>query len=154
MPSGLDDSENSFYGYAAGAVPCLQRLFGRRPRSGRGIHTSLIGLRGEVIRSRFLPIKEEAVANGLSIFHSRKRSVHPKLSTFFSRIKPTLPWLSLTDAFFLRVFLNAYPNGAINVHFSLLPKYRGAAPVNWAIVNGETETGVTTMRMDEGLDTR
>jgi methionyl-tRNA formyltransferase len=43
--------------------------------------------------------------------------------------------------------------GAINVHFSLLPKYRGAAPVNWAIVNGETETGVTTMKMDAGLDT-
>jgi methionyl-tRNA formyltransferase len=50
-------------------------------------------------------------------------------------------------------FLTAFPNGAINVHYSLLPKYRGAAPVNWAIVNGETETGVTTMRMDEGLDT-
>jgi methionyl-tRNA formyltransferase len=50
-------------------------------------------------------------------------------------------------------FLNAFPKGAINVHFSLLPKYRGAAPVNWAIVNGETRTGVTTMRMDAGLDT-
>jgi methionyl-tRNA formyltransferase len=43
--------------------------------------------------------------------------------------------------------------GCINVHFSLLPKYRGAAPVNWAIVAGERETGVTTMLMDEGLDT-
>jgi methionyl-tRNA formyltransferase len=50
-------------------------------------------------------------------------------------------------------FLNAFPHGAINVHFSLLPKYRGAAPVNWAIVNGETKTGVTTMKMDVGLDT-
>lgn len=50
-------------------------------------------------------------------------------------------------------FLQAFPNGAINVHFSLLPKYRGAAPVNWAIVNGESVTGVTTMRMDAGLDT-
>lgn len=50
-------------------------------------------------------------------------------------------------------FLTAFPSGAINVHFSLLPKYRGAAPVNWAIVNGEKETGVTTMQMDVGLDT-
>ncbi|MEO6655899.1 MAG: methionyl-tRNA formyltransferase, partial [Pyrinomonadaceae bacterium] len=50
-------------------------------------------------------------------------------------------------------FLTAYPRGAINVHFSLLPKYRGAAPVNWALVNGEAETGVTTMQMDAGLDT-
>ena len=50
-------------------------------------------------------------------------------------------------------FLSAPRYGCVNVHFSLLPKYRGAAPVNWALVNGETETGVTTMLMDEGLDT-
>lgn len=52
-----------------------------------------------------------------------------------------------------RAFLEAYPHGCINVHFSLLPRYRGAAPVNWAVVNGEEMTGVTTMKMDEGLDT-
>jgi methionyl-tRNA formyltransferase len=50
-------------------------------------------------------------------------------------------------------FLKGFPSGAINVHFSLLPKYRGAAPVNWVIVRGETKTGVTTMQMDAGLDT-
>jgi len=44
-------------------------------------------------------------------------------------------------------FLDAHQHGCINVHFSLLPKYRGAAPVNWAIVNGEKETGVTTMQI-------
>jgi methionyl-tRNA formyltransferase len=49
-------------------------------------------------------------------------------------------------------FLNAPREGCINVHFSLLPKYRGAAPVNWAIVNGEKETGVTTMKIVEELD--
>lgn len=49
-------------------------------------------------------------------------------------------------------FLNAARHGCINVHFSLLPKYRGAAPVNWAIVEGEKETGVTTMRIVEELD--
>ena len=50
-------------------------------------------------------------------------------------------------------YLTAFKYGALNVHFSLLPKYRGAAPVNWAIVNGESETGVTIIQMDEGLDT-
>lgn len=45
------------------------------------------------------------------------------------------------------------PKGCVNVHGSLLPKYRGAAPVQWAIINGETETGITTMLMDEGMDT-
>lgn len=49
-------------------------------------------------------------------------------------------------------FLDAQPHGCINVHFSLLPEYRGAAPVNWAIVRGETETGVTTMRIVAELD--
>jgi len=49
-------------------------------------------------------------------------------------------------------FLNAPKHGCVNVHFSLLPKYRGAAPVNWAIVNGEAETGVTTMKIVEELD--
>ncbi len=49
--------------------------------------------------------------------------------------------------------LSAPRRGCLNVHFSLLPKYRGAAPVNWAVVRGERETGVTTMRMDDGLDT-
>ncbi len=52
-----------------------------------------------------------------------------------------------------QAFLECFRYGAINVHYSLLPKYRGAAPVNWAIVNGEKATGVTTMRMDVGLDT-
>ena len=49
--------------------------------------------------------------------------------------------------------LDLPPRGCINLHASLLPKYRGAAPIQWAIINGETETGVTTMQMDEGMDT-
>src|SRR5262249_57497011 len=49
--------------------------------------------------------------------------------------------------------LNAPRHGCVNVHSSLLPKYRGAAPINWAIARGERETGVTIMRMDAGLDT-
>jgi len=49
--------------------------------------------------------------------------------------------------------LDLPPNGCINVHASILPKYRGAAPINWSIINGEARTGVTTMLMDEGMDT-
>src|SRR4051794_38424128 len=52
-----------------------------------------------------------------------------------------------------QVVIDLAPAGIINVHASLLPKYRGAAPIQWAIVNGETRTGVTTMRIDAGLDT-
>ncbi len=52
-----------------------------------------------------------------------------------------------------KMILEMTPYGCINVHASLLPKYRGAAPIQWAIIEGETVTGVTTMQMDEGLDT-
>jgi len=52
-----------------------------------------------------------------------------------------------------QALLDIPPQGCINIHASLLPRYRGAAPLNWCIVNGETETGVTTMLMDAGLDT-
>ena len=51
------------------------------------------------------------------------------------------------------MILSLPPHGCINVHGSLLPKYRGAGPIQWAIINGETETGITTMLMDEGMDT-
>jgi methionyl-tRNA formyltransferase len=52
-----------------------------------------------------------------------------------------------------KVVLDLPPRGCINVHASLLPKYRGAGPIQWAIINGERETGITTMLMDEGMDT-
>ena len=58
----------------------------------------------------------------------------------YGKILP--PWL-----------VHSAPYGAINLHGSLLPKYRGAAPVHWAIANGETETGVCSMKVEEGLDT-
>src|SRR5207247_2069039 len=51
------------------------------------------------------------------------------------------------------VVLDVPPKGCVDVHGSLLPKYRGAAPIQWAIINGETETGITTMSMDAGMDT-
>ena len=52
-----------------------------------------------------------------------------------------------------QAIIDLAPHGIINVHASLLPKYRGAGPIQWAIINGETRTGVTTMRIDAGLDT-
>ena len=61
--------------------------------------------------------------------------------------------LSATDASSRRWMIDLPPLGNINLHGSLLPKYRGAAPIQWAIAMGETTTGVTTMRIDAGLDT-
>lgn len=98
------------------------------------------------------PVKEFALRNGLPIYQPTRIKTPEALEIFRSHnadVAAVVAYGRILPA----SFLEAFPKGAINVHFSLLPKYRGAAPVNWAIVNGETRTGVTTMRMDEGLDT-
>jgi methionyl-tRNA formyltransferase len=67
--------------------------------------------------------------------------------------KPDLITVAAFGRILPPAILSLPPRGCINVHGSLLPKYRGAGPIQWAIINGETETGITTMLMDEGMDT-
>ena len=100
----------------------------------------------------FSPVKEFALQQNLPVFQPLKVKTPEGLAEFQSH-KADVAVVVAYGRILPQTFLDAYPNGAINVHFSLLPKYRGAAPVNWAIVNGETRTGVTTMKMDAGLDT-
>lgn len=100
----------------------------------------------------FSPVKEFALEKGLNVWQPQKIRTPEALETFRSHTADVAIVVAYGRVL-PNEFLDAFPNGAINVHFSLLPKYRGAAPVNWAIVNGETETGVTTMKMDAGLDT-
>lgn len=101
---------------------------------------------------KMLPVKEFALENHLKIYQPDRIKTPEALEIFRSHNADVAVVVAygriLPDS-----FLKAFEKGAINVHFSLLPKYRGAAPVNWAIVNGETKTGVTTMQMDSGLDT-
>ncbi|HVF44723.1 MAG TPA: methionyl-tRNA formyltransferase [Pyrinomonadaceae bacterium] len=98
------------------------------------------------------PVKEYAAAQGLTIHQPSKIKTEEALALFASE-----PFDAAVVVAYGRIlppaFLRAPALGCVNVHFSLLPKYRGAAPVNWALVRGEGETGVTTMLMDEGLDT-
>ena len=98
------------------------------------------------------PVKEFALENNLEVFQPTKLKTAESLELFKSH-KADVAVVVAYGRILPETYLNAFPKGAINVHFSLLPKYRGAAPVNWAIVNGETKTGVTTMKMDAGLDT-
>jgi methionyl-tRNA formyltransferase len=98
------------------------------------------------------PVKEFAVENDLKVFQPTKIKNKEALELFKSHYADVAVVVAY-GRILPKTFLEAFPKGAINVHFSLLPKYRGAAPVNWAIVNGETKTGITTMKMDEGLDT-
>ena len=98
------------------------------------------------------PVKEFALENGLKVFQPTKLKTAESIELFKSH-KADVAVVVAYGRILPESYLNAFPKGAINVHFSLLPKYRGAAPVNWAIVGGETKTGVTTMKMDAGLDT-
>lgn len=98
------------------------------------------------------PVKEFALQNDLPVIQPVKIKTPEALELFRSHAADVAIVVAY-GRILPQTFLEAFPKGAINVHFSLLPKYRGAAPVNWAIVNGETKTGVTTMQMDAGLDT-
>ena len=98
------------------------------------------------------PVKEFALENNLEVFQPTKIKTAESLELFKSH-NADVAVVVAYGRILPETFLTAFPKGAINVHFSLLPKYRGAAPVNWAVVNGEEKTGITTMKMDAGLDT-
>lgn len=98
------------------------------------------------------PVKEFALLHGLTVHQPAKIRNEESLSLFASHQADAVVVVAY-GRILPQPFLSAPLRGCINVHFSLLPQYRGAAPVNWAIVRGERETGVTTMQMDEGLDT-
>ncbi len=109
-------------------------------QSGRGRHMSVC------------PVKAEAQKAGLKILQPLKAR-NPE---FFVELRDLNPSVIITAAYgqILPAEIIHLPgSGCINIHASLLPKYRGAAPINWAIINGEKKTGITTMLMDEGMDT-
>ena len=97
------------------------------------------------------PVKEFAVQHNLTVLQPLKIRDSEARDLFASQAADAAVVVAY-GRILPAAFLDAQPLGCLNVHFSLLPKYRGAAPVNWAIVNGEKETGVTTMRIVPELD--
>lgn len=98
------------------------------------------------------PVKPAALARSLSVLQPgriREPDVVARLRDLAAELHVVVAYGQILP----QAVLAIPPRGTINVHASLLPRYRGAAPVQWAIANGETETGVTTMLLDEGLDT-
>lgn len=98
------------------------------------------------------PVKEFALSRGLDV-HQPTKIKTVEARELFASYQADACVVVAYGRILPPAFLRAPHRGCINVHFSLLPNYRGAAPVNWAIVRGENVTGVTTMQMDEGLDT-
>ncbi len=98
------------------------------------------------------PVKEEAIKRGIPVYQPRK----VRDPAFVSLLKDLSPDMIVVAAFgqiIPKSILEMPPFGCINVHASLLPKYRGAAPIQYAVLDGEETSGVTIMKMDEGLDT-
>ena len=98
------------------------------------------------------PVKELAEKNGIPVLQPQKVRA-PEFIEILKGMNPDLIVVVAFGQILPKALLDIPKFGCINVHASLLPRYRGAAPLNWCIINGETETGVTTMLMDEGLDT-
>lgn len=99
------------------------------------------------------PVKRAALAHGIPVVQPEKIKANTEFRERLEAVQPDAIIVVAYGRIIPRWMLDLPPFGNINLHGSLLPKYRGAAPVQWAIANGDTVTGVTTMRIDEGLDT-
>ena len=99
------------------------------------------------------PVKRLAEAHGLPVMQPERLRTHDELRARLESIRPDAIVVVAYGRLIPPWMLDLPPLGNINLHGSLLPKYRGAAPIQWAVANGETETGVSTMRLDIGMDT-
>ena len=99
------------------------------------------------------PVKNFALEKGLKIFQPIKIRNNSELIEEIKNLKPDVICVVAYGKILPQEFLDIPPKGCINVHGSLLPKYRGAAPIQWAVLNGDKKTGITTMYMDAGMDT-
>lgn len=108
-----------------------------------------VGRHGSVLQPS--PVKQYALSQGLNILQPEKL----KDETFVETLRALKADLQIVVAFRMlpEVVWNMPPMGTFNLHASLLPQYRGAAPINWAVINGDTETGITTFFLKHEIDT-
>ena len=99
------------------------------------------------------PVKEFAIGKGLEVLQPEKVRNNIEFIDKIRNLNPDVICVVAYGKILPKEILNIPKLGCINVHGSLLPKYRGAAPIQWAVLNGDKETGITTMYMDEGMDT-
>jgi methionyl-tRNA formyltransferase len=108
--------------------------------------------KGRQLKLQPPPTKDLALRRGLPVLQPA-RARDPQFVQQMQTLGPDLVAVAAYGQILPKALLDLPRFGCINVHTSLLPKYRGAGPIQWALLNGETETGVTIMKMDEGLDT-
>lgn len=108
--------------------------------------------KGRGKKMQYPPVKEVALKHNTKVYQPQKAKETSFIEAMVS-LNPDVIVVIAYGQILPKEILSIPKKGCINVHASLLPKYRGAAPINWAIIKNETKTGVTTMYMDEGLDT-
>jgi methionyl-tRNA formyltransferase len=140
-----------FMGTPEFACPALQKLIDRNERLVAAV-TQPDRPKGRGQQLAAPPVKLLAERHGITVLQPGKVRA-PEFIDTMRELRPDLIVVVAFGQILPRALLDIPRHGCINVHASLLPRYRGAAPINWCIVNGETETGVTTMQMDVGLDT-
>ncbi len=140
-----------FFGTPAFAVPSLKSLL-QGPDEVAAVVTQPDRGKGRGQKVTYSPVKEVALEYGIPFFQPER----VREEAFQENVRHVGADLLVVVAFgqiLAQSLLEIPGSGAINVHASLLPKYRGAAPIQWAVLSGEKVTGVTTMLMDEGMDT-
>ena len=141
-----------FMGTPAFAVPCLERLL------ADGFDIPAVFCQPDKPQGRRMqltapPVKQAALAHGLPVLQPEKLRGNQEILGLLRTLAPELIVVVAYGKILPQDVLDVPKYGCINVHASLLPKYRGAAPIQWAVLNGESETGVTTQQMDAGIDT-
>jgi methionyl-tRNA formyltransferase len=140
-----------FFGTPQFAVPSLKALIDEKEDIALVVtQPDKVKGRGHMLSSP--PVKELALSYGLKVLQPNKI----RDEDFYNELMSIAPEFIIVVAYgkiLPEEILNMPKFGCINVHASLLPKYRGAAPIQWALINGEKVTGITTMLMDKGLDT-
>ena len=139
-----------FMGTPEFAVPSLDLLY-KAGYNIVGVVTAPDKPAGRGMKLSESEVKKYAVANNLKVFQPEKLK-HPD---FIEQLRKLNADLQVVVAFRMlpEIVWNMPPLGTINLHASLLPQYRGAAPINWAVINGEKETGVTTFKLQQEIDT-
>ncbi|HTB20985.1 MAG TPA: methionyl-tRNA formyltransferase [Bryobacteraceae bacterium] len=140
-----------FLGTPTFAVPTLERMVDAGHRV-LAVFTQPDRPKGRGGKLSASPVKEAALRLGLPV-NQPERIRRPEIAEQLKQMNPDAMVVVGYGQIIPQAIIDIPKRGIINVHASLLPKYRGAAPIQWAVANGETRSGVTTMRIDAGLDT-
>lgn len=141
-----------FCGTPTFAVPSLRHLIEQKDFAIEAVVTQPDRPRGRGQETSASAVKDAALGAGIAVYQPEKIKSESAVD-FFNRVAPDVVVIIAYGQIIPQRLIDIPRLGWVNLHGSLLPKYRGAAPIHWAIANGEKRTGLTTMRIDEGLDT-